>query len=75
MRGGMHFSKTGWVAYDDTYRVVAPPWMQALHVANIHSTLGKAAKKAELKHPLTENSFHAKVYLKILVSHQQSGAF
>ena len=30
MRGGMHFSKTGWVAYDDTYRVVAPPWMQAL---------------------------------------------
>ena len=40
------------------------------HVANIHSTLGKAAKKAEPKHPLTENSFYAKVYLKILVSHQ-----
>ena len=32
MRGGMHFSKTGWVAYDDTYRVVAPPRMQALTV-------------------------------------------
>ena len=41
MRGGMHFSKTGWVAYDDTYRVVAPPWMQAL----VESKQG--TKKAE----------------------------
>ena len=26
----LHVSQTGSVAYDDTYRVVAPPWMQAL---------------------------------------------
>ena len=41
----LNFSQTGSVAYDDTYRVVAPPWMQALLIRNICQILRTFSNK------------------------------